>query len=243
MNFVFLPQTAQDRDRVLHVGLANINNLEAALQRGVLLDVFAIFVQRGRANGAQLAARQGGLQHVGSVNRTFGGAGAHQRMQLINEQDDLPLRLLNLFQYRLQAIFEFAAILSAGQHRAQIERYHALVLQLLRNVARYDALRQTFNDRGLTHARFANQHGIVLGPARKHLHHATYFLVAPDHGIEFAVAGELVEVLGVALQRLILRLGILVGDLLIAAHRGQSAQNVVCLLYTSPSPRDGLLSR
>ncbi len=121
MNFVFLPQTAQDGNRVLHVGLTDINNLEAALQRGVFLDVLAIFVQRGGANGAQLTARQGGLQHVGSVNRAFGSAGAHQRVQLIDKQDDLPLRLLDLFQHRLQAVFKLAAILRTRQHRAQVK--------------------------------------------------------------------------------------------------------------------------
>ncbi len=227
MNFVFLAQTAQDGDGVLHVGLADINNLEAALQRGIFLDVLAIFVQRGRANGAQLAARQGGLQHVGSVNRAFRRARAHQRVQLVDEQDDLPLRLLDLFQHRFQAVFEFAAILRARQHRAQVERHHALVLQLLGNVAGNDALRQTFHDRGLADAGLANQHRVVLRPARQHLDHAAHFLVAPDHGIEFALARQLGQVLGVTLQRLVLGLGILVGHLLIAAHRGQPAQNVV----------------
>ena len=40
-------------------------------------------------------------------------------------------------------------------------------------------------------------------------------------------ARQLGQIFGIALQRLILRFGILVGDLLIAAHRGQRAQNVV----------------
>src|ERR1039458_5965244 len=110
MNFVFLPQTAQDRYRVLQVRLANINNLEAALQRGVFLDVFAILIERGCANGAQLSAGQGGLQHVGSVNRAFGRSGSDQRVELVDEENNLPIGLLDLFQHRLQAVFKFTAI-------------------------------------------------------------------------------------------------------------------------------------
>ena len=227
MHFVLLAQPAQDGDGVFHVGLADKDDLEAALQRGVLLDVLAIFVQRGRADGAQLAACQRRLQHVGGVNRAFGRAGAHQRVQLVDEQDDLSLRLLDLLQHGLQAVFELAAILRARQHRAQIERHHALVLQLLGHIAGDDALRQAFDDGGLADAGLADQHRIVLRAARQHLHHATHFLVAPDHRIELALARQLRQVFGVALQRLVLGLGILVGHLLIAAHRGQRAQDVV----------------
>ena len=50
--------------------------LEAALERGVLLDVLAVFVERGRADAVQLAARERGLQHVAGVDRAFGLAGA-----------------------------------------------------------------------------------------------------------------------------------------------------------------------
>ena len=101
-------------------------------QRRIFLDVLAILVQRGRADGAQFAASQRRLQHVGGVHRAFGRAGADQRVQFVDEQNDLALRLLNLLQHRLQTVFELAAILRAGQHRAQIQRHHALVLQLLR---------------------------------------------------------------------------------------------------------------
>ena len=76
-----------------------------------------------------------------------------------------------------------------------------LVLQAFRHVARDDALRQTFDDGGLADAGLADQHGVVLGAARKHLHDAADFLVAPDDGIELAGRGRLREVARVALQR------------------------------------------
>ena len=91
MHFVLLAQSAQDGDGVFHAGLAHEDDLEAALQRGIFLDVLAILVERGCADGAQLAARQRRLQHVGGVNRAFRRAGSHQRVQLVDEQDDLAL--------------------------------------------------------------------------------------------------------------------------------------------------------
>jgi hypothetical protein len=52
MKLVALLEAAQDRDRVLDRGLADEHRLEAALERGVLLDVLAVLVERGGADGA-----------------------------------------------------------------------------------------------------------------------------------------------------------------------------------------------
>ena len=54
--------------------------------------------------------------------------------------------------------------------------------------------------------------GIVLRAAREHLDDAADLLVAADHGIELALARGVGEVARVALQRLVLVLGRLVGD-------------------------------
>ena len=64
MHFVLLLQAAQDRDRVLDRWLADIHRLETPLERSILFDVLAVFIERGRADAAQFAARQRGLQHV-----------------------------------------------------------------------------------------------------------------------------------------------------------------------------------
>jgi hypothetical protein len=60
--------------------------LEAALQRGILLDVLAVFVQRGRADAVQLAARQRRLEHVAGVHGALGLAGAHHGVDLVDEE-------------------------------------------------------------------------------------------------------------------------------------------------------------
>ena len=61
--------------------------LEAPLERGVLLDVLAVLVERRRADAVQLAARERGLQHVAGVHGAFGLAGADHGVQLVDEQD------------------------------------------------------------------------------------------------------------------------------------------------------------
>ncbi len=225
MHFVALFQSAKDRNRVFDVGFAHEDDLEAALERSIFFDVLAIFVERGGADGAQLAAGQRRLQHVGGVNRAFGRARAHQGVQLVDEQDGLALRVFNVLEDSFETIFKFAAKLRARQHRAQIERHHALVLQGLGHVAGDDALGQAFDDGGFAHAGLADQHRIVLGAAREHLHHAADFLVAADDRIELAAPRLFGQVAGITLQRLVLGFGILVRDFLRSAHRGQGLED------------------
>ena len=144
-------------------------------------------------------------------------------MQFVDEQNDLALRVFDFLEDGFEAVFEFAAILRAGQHRAQVERDHALVLQRFGHVAGDDALGETFDDGGLADAGLADQHGIVLGAARQHLDHAADFFVASDDGIELAAPRLLGQVAGVALQRLVLGFGILVGNFLRCRARRSSA--------------------
>ena len=132
-----------------------------------------------------------------------------------------PCRVGDFLQHGLQPLLELAAVLRAGDERAHVERDDPLVLQPLGHVAADDALRQPFDDRRLADAGLADQHRVVLGAARQHLDDAADLLVAADDRIELALARELGQVAAVALERLVLAFGILVGDALRAAHAGQ----------------------
>ncbi len=96
MRFVARLEAAEDRDRVFDVRLADIDRLEPPLERRVLFDVLAIFVERRRADAAQLAAGQCRLEQVGRVGRAFGRAGADDRVQLVDEQDHVAGAILAL---------------------------------------------------------------------------------------------------------------------------------------------------
>ena len=56
MLLVFVAHTFENRDRILNRRRVHLHRLKTALQRGVLLDVFAIFIQRGRADALHLTA-------------------------------------------------------------------------------------------------------------------------------------------------------------------------------------------
>ena len=167
VRLVALFQAAQDGDGVFDVGLADVDDLEAALEGRVLLDVFAVLVQRGCADGAQFAARQSRLEHVAGVDGALGRARADQRVQLVDEQDDLAVRFLDFLEHGFEPVFELAAIFCAGEHGAQVERDDALVAQALGHVAGDDAAGEALDDGGFAHAGLADEHGIVFGAAAR----------------------------------------------------------------------------
>src|SRR5439155_16196970 len=72
VDLVALLEPAEDRDRVLDARLPDEHRLEAPLERGVLLDVLPVLVERRRADRAQLSASEHRLQQVPRVHRALG---------------------------------------------------------------------------------------------------------------------------------------------------------------------------
>ena len=214
VDLVLVLEPAEDGDGVLDGGLLDEDGLEPPLEGRVLLDVLPVLVEGGGADAAKLPAREGRLQHVRGVHRALGAAGADQRVELVDEADDLAVRLGDLAEHGLQAVLELAAVLRPGDEGAQVERHEALALQALGDVPRHDALGQPLDDGRLADARLADEDGIVLRPSREHLHDPAHLVVPADHGIELALLRELRQVAAVALERLVLRLRVLVGDAL-----------------------------
>ena len=167
VHLVALLQAAQDGDGVLDGRLADHDRLEAPLQGRVLLDVLAVLVERGRADGAQLAAGQRRLEQVGGVDRALGRAGPDDRVQLVDEEDDLAGGVLDLLEDGLEPVLELAAVLGPGEQRAHVQRDDALAREPLGHVAVDDALGQALDDGRLADARLADQHRVVLGAPRR----------------------------------------------------------------------------
>jgi hypothetical protein len=171
--------------------------------------VLPVLVERRRADRAQLAARQHRLEQVRGVDRALRRAGPDDRVQLVDEEDDLPRGALDLLQDRLEALLELAAVLRTRQQRAEVERPDALALQALRYVSRDDALREALDDRRLADSGIADQHRVVLRAAREDLDHAADLLVAPDHRVELPLLRGLRQVAAELLERLVGLLGVL----------------------------------
>ena len=129
MHLVFLLEAAENRDRVGHARLAHEYRLEAALERSVLLDVLAVFIEGRRADHMQLAPRKRRLEHVGGVHRPFRRAGAHDGMQLIDERDVLALALGELLHHGLEPLLELAPILGAGEQLTDVECHDLALAQ------------------------------------------------------------------------------------------------------------------
>ena len=208
VRFVARPERVQDGDGVIGRGLVEVDGRETSLEGGVFLDVAAVFVQCGRADDVQFASSEGRFEHVGGVDRALGGAGADDRVDLVDEEDDLALALADLVDNGLEPLLEFAPELGSGEESAHVERHQALAAQVLGHVVGAHALGQRFGDGGLADPGLADDDGIVLGPAVEDLQDSADFGVSSDHGIELALGGEASDVGGVAVQSVVMRLGV-----------------------------------
>ena len=102
--------------------------------------------------------------------------------------------VLQLLDDLLEPLLELAAVLGAGDERADVEGQDPLVQQDVRHVAGDDPLRQALDDGRLADAGLADERRVVLGPAGEDLHDPLDLLLAADDRVELAGAGRLGEV-------------------------------------------------
>ena len=150
-------------------------------------------------------------------------------MQLIDEEDDPTLSRSNLLEEGLETVLELPAIFRTGDHRANIERDDPTVLERLGHIAIHDPLGQALDDGRLAHTGFTNEHRVVLGAPRQHLHDTPDLVIPADHRIDLALASQSRQVLAVLLQGLKFFLRIRIGHTLIAPHRAQRLEHRIAL--------------
>ncbi len=178
----------EDPDRLVHGRFFHHDGLEAALQGGVLLDVLAIFLQRGGADDLQFAACQGRLEDIGGVHGRACRTGTHQHVHFVNEYDGAGC--LQLIDDALEAFFELPAVHRPGHQRTHIQLQHAFAKQGGGNVAVDDALGEPLHDGGLAHTGFTDEGGIVLVAARQDLDDALDLHLAPDDRVQAVLLGQ-----------------------------------------------------
>src|SRR6185312_6255885 len=157
--------------------------LETTVQGAILLDVHPILVQRTGADALELSARQRGFKYVAGIERTACAAGAHDSMDLIDEQDHIPV-FLQFVHDRLHAFLELATVFRTGNKGRKIQRNDAFIEQYPGNLSLYDPQRQTLHDGGLTHAGLADKDRVVLFAAGKDLRHAFYLFFPPHDRVQ-----------------------------------------------------------
>ena len=207
-HFIVMRHAAQDGDGLLQRRLIDCDRLEAALERGVLFDVFAVFGKRRCADDLNFAARQRRLQNIGGVHGAFGIARADKVVNLIDDKNDVAAGL-DLGDEAFHAALKLAAELRSGDERRQVEQIDLFVAQLERDIARDDALRQTLGDGRLADARLTDEAGIVLLTAVEDLHHTLRFDLAADDLVQLTGAGTAREAQTVSVEELVfLHLGL-----------------------------------
>ena len=139
-------------------------------------------------------------------------------MNFVDEQDDPALLPGQVVEYGLHPFFEFAPVLRPCDQRTHVQCQKALALQAFRDLGVDNPLRQPFDDCGLSHPGFANQHRIVLGSTLQHLDGSAYLVVAPDDRIELALLGALGEIDGELLERPAVFLRVRIGHRFAAAY-------------------------
>ena len=148
-------------------------------------------------------------------------------MELIDEEDHLALALLDFLEHGLQSLLELAAVLGTRDQRAHVERKETLVLESLGHVAAHNALCKSLDDRRLTDAGFTDQNRVILGLTAQDANRVPNLLVAADDGIQLLIPRALHKVVTVLIQRVVSCLGVIRGDALIAAHRGEGLQELL----------------
>src|SRR6476661_199333 len=190
---VLVLDVVQDFDGLLGRGGVHHHHLETTGQGTILLDVLTVLIQRGGADALNLAAGQGRLEHVRSVERARSATGAYDGVQLVDEQNHVG-RLFQLVHHGLHTLLKLAAVLGAGHQRSQVQRHHALVEQHAAYFLLNDAQGQAFGNSRFTYAGLTNQDGVVLFAAAQNLGHALNFFFTAYDGVKLVFLGQLGEV-------------------------------------------------
>jgi hypothetical protein len=146
-------------------------------------------------------------------------------VELVNEENHLPLGPGHLLDDRLQPLLELSTVLGPGDQRPHVEGHDALVLEGFGDIARDDPLSEPLDDGRLPHPRLADQDRVVLGAPGEHLEDPADLVVAADYRVEFSLAGKLGQVPGVLGKSLVLLLGALVGHALTPPDLLQRREN------------------
>ena len=152
---VAAPHSFQYRQGLFLVRLLNHHRLEAAFQRAVLFDELAVFLGGRRAYKAYFAPGKLRFQDICGVDGALCGAGPHNAVKLVDEQDYVPAAgcfLDNAFQ----ALFEVPTVLRAGKHRGQVQCENAFADKPLRDIPGSDALRKALDDCSFADPRVAD---------------------------------------------------------------------------------------
>ena len=205
---VALAEPVDDAQRLCFARRVDLHALESPRQSPVLLDVLAVLLGSRCADALQFTARQRRLENSRRIQRALCRARPDQRMELIDKDENL-LVVDEFLHDALEALFELSAVLGPRDHRRDVQRQDALVVQEPWHVTGDDLARQSLDDCGLADPGLADQHRIVLGATAQDLDGALELFLAADQRVEKVLGrhgGEISRKLGQE-RRVLLLLG------------------------------------
>ena len=198
-------EAAQDGRRGLHIRLVDVHLLEAPLERGVLLNVLAVLVERRCADAAQLARASAGLSRF-PASMAPPAAPAPTTVWISSmKSTTCPIASCTSLSTAFRRSSNSPRN-GARNERTHVQREQLAVKQRLGGVAGGDALRQPLSDGGFTHTGLADQDRVVLGTPREDSHGAAHLVVAADDRVELAVLCLLRQIPRVLFEGLVGRL-------------------------------------
>ena len=188
--------------------------------------MFAILIEGGSANHVQFATGEHRLEHVSGIHGPFGSTGANHGVEFVDEEDDI-LTILNLFQYRLEALLKLTTILCTGDQCAEVEGNDLAILERFGDITPHDALGQPLDDSGLADTRFTDQDGIVFGAAAQDLDDPADLLIATNDRVELIAQSLGGQVAPILFEGGVGTLGVGAGYPLRAPHFAQGGEEAL----------------
>ena len=128
VNLIPFSKAAEDRDRILDGRFFHHDGLESTFEGGILLNVFAVFVQSCGPDAVKFTPSEHGFEHVACIHGAFGFSCSHDGVDLVDEENDSSLGFDHFIEDCLEAFFEFATKLSSCDKRSKVESDNFLFL-------------------------------------------------------------------------------------------------------------------
>ena len=139
-------------------------------------------------------------------------------MNLVDEEDNLPLTLHHSLDHSLESFLKLTLILGTGNEGTHIQRVELLVLQIFRHIATHDTPCQALHDGGFTRTRLTNKNRIIFSTTAQNLQDSTNLLITTDDGVELAILSPFHEVRCIEFKNLLGRRLLPILILIVVVH-------------------------
>src|SRR6266567_4473148 len=125
MNFMMLfqnrRQPADHQNSLVFAWFIDLDHLESASQRGVLLEILFVFCPGSSSDGAQCAASKSRFEQVGGISLSGCASRSNQSVSLIDKKNDRFRRCLYLVNHLAQPVLEFPFHTGPGLQQTEIQ--------------------------------------------------------------------------------------------------------------------------